>query len=413
MDKIKRIRPSETYLKRIEPLIFGSLKRAEHGIFIWFPTGAKSTSLLALLSLIEKKYDKYLQSHLIFYIDASSVPEPSSLPLVQYMFAQMTGKNLTAPSEKSELTFIHEIFKPYLLNLSKKKHVSFIVDKLEVYPDQEIKKLLRIFDYLQAQNRGKILFQLHVRRHRGWPEIAFESGMTSLVQNIHYVSLPTEEEAKQAIDDYLKVNNKALISSATLKTVMAICGTHPMLLRSALRLIERGVGELSSISLLASPEILERARLAWLELGLDDQEAALKVLKGEGVYSEAGKRLLDIGFFRSGNGQLDVNGIIFRQVARISQPSDSMTDNLIKDIQQSRFLSPSEKRVLELFIKNQHSLCSRDMIAEAIWGNEALGKFSNWAIDRVVSRLRSKLPLVGLPEKTIETLRGKGYRWVL
>jgi DNA-binding winged helix-turn-helix (wHTH) protein len=53
---------------------------------------------------------------------------------------------------------------------------------------------------------------------------------------------------------------------------------------------------------------------------------------------------------------------------------------------------------------------SRDDIAHLIWGENADSKFSSWAIDKNISRLRGSLRTMGFSDETIVTVKRQGYK---
>lgn len=67
--------------------------------------------------------------------------------------------------------------------------------------------------------------------------------------------------------------------------------------------------------------------------------------------------------------------------------------------------------LLAFFLKQPNKVCSRDEVARAIWGPEADDKYSDWAIDQLISKLRKKLIILGLINKVIITIRGRGYKF--
>ena len=53
-----------------------------------------------------------------------------------------------------------------------------------------------------------------------------------------------------------------------------------------------------------------------------------------------------------------------------------------------------------------------DEIGEALWGKDSYDKYSDWAIDQLISKLRKKLETLGF-KNVLKTVRGKGYKLVL
>lgn len=74
-------------------------------------------------------------------------------------------------------------------------------------------------------------------------------------------------------------------------------------------------------------------------------------------------------------------------------------------------LSTTEFFLLKFFLKKQNIAISRDEIAKVIWSNDAENRYSQWAIDQAIKRLRDRLISLGLPANIIRSVRGIGYEF--
>ncbi len=72
--------------------------------------------------------------------------------------------------------------------------------------------------------------------------------------------------------------------------------------------------------------------------------------------------------------------------------------------------SNRELRVLEALLEERGSVVSRDALAEAIWGDEKEFRYSDWAIDQTISRIRKKMGDTVKDSKYIKTVRGRGFK---
>lgn len=73
-----------------------------------------------------------------------------------------------------------------------------------------------------------------------------------------------------------------------------------------------------------------------------------------------------------------------------------------------QYLSEKELDIVNLFLQNRGNPVSRDDIAEVLWGTSSIQNYSDWAIDKTVSRIRYKLE-DKKPYRIIKTLRSKGF----
>lgn len=75
-------------------------------------------------------------------------------------------------------------------------------------------------------------------------------------------------------------------------------------------------------------------------------------------------------------------------------------------------LTAREYNLLKLLLSRPNEIITREEIAQFIWGSEALEKYSDWAIDQSVSRLRSKLQDDPYNPQFIETIKGRGFKLI-
>ncbi|MEA3459811.1 MAG: FHA domain-containing protein [Chloroflexota bacterium] len=73
-------------------------------------------------------------------------------------------------------------------------------------------------------------------------------------------------------------------------------------------------------------------------------------------------------------------------------------------------LSLAQYRLLELLYRRPGQVCSRDEIAEAVWGEEAKEGVSDQAIDALVRRLRTRIAEADSHHQYVVTVRGHGFR---
>lgn len=71
-------------------------------------------------------------------------------------------------------------------------------------------------------------------------------------------------------------------------------------------------------------------------------------------------------------------------------------------------LTQNEERVLAMLKDNRGTVVSRDIIAKTMWGSNYLEKYSEWAIEKVISRIRKKLNAQKSELKLI-TYKSDGY----
>lgn len=74
-------------------------------------------------------------------------------------------------------------------------------------------------------------------------------------------------------------------------------------------------------------------------------------------------------------------------------------------------LSQRELHILKHFIQNANKVILREEIAQLIWGKMSADRYSDWAIDQSISRLRKKLGDNAYESTFIKTVKGRGFRY--
>jgi DNA-binding winged helix-turn-helix (wHTH) protein len=72
------------------------------------------------------------------------------------------------------------------------------------------------------------------------------------------------------------------------------------------------------------------------------------------------------------------------------------------------YFTKEESKTLEALVQKSDSVVSRDEIAQAIWGQNWLKRYSDWQIDRLIYLVRRKLSSA----YTIKTIRNRGYVFI-
>jgi DNA-binding winged helix-turn-helix (wHTH) protein len=76
-------------------------------------------------------------------------------------------------------------------------------------------------------------------------------------------------------------------------------------------------------------------------------------------------------------------------------------------------LTPQEYEILSSLLKEPNKLKTRDDIGDILWGKDQFDKYSDWAIDQLISKLRKKMQKIGIIKEKLVTIRGKGYKLVI
>lgn len=251
-----------------------------------------------------------------------------------------------------------------------------------------------------------------------------------ILRNVVYIPLLSKEDIESRIEYFSKQYNRPL-SLEEKSLIIDICGGHPYLLKSCVRLIALLNGDIKNPKelkelLINHYEPRSACQKLFSLLDSGEQEVVKRVGLGQSVSNSdlEGSRLVKLGLIvkdESNNWQLF--GELFKSVVdqgheRVEELNIELGEMkfdeksgaiLLGSINIEEKFTRQEYEILSFFMKGPNKLHSRDEISEAMWGKEAYEKYSDWAIDQIMSKIRKKLQNLGVG-KTLVTVRGRGYK---
>lgn len=97
----------------------------------------------------------------------------------------------------------------------------------------------------------------------------------------------------------------------------------------------------------------------------------------------------------------------------VSQNKDVLLKLKVENAESSslvrKSLSGQELVLFDLFEQKPEILIPKDALAKAVWGDRWEEKYSDWAIDKLISNLRKKMEDVSYP-RYIKSFKGKGFK---
>lgn len=76
-------------------------------------------------------------------------------------------------------------------------------------------------------------------------------------------------------------------------------------------------------------------------------------------------------------------------------------------------LSKSETKIMKIMQDEPGRLISREEVGQTIWTNDTEEKYSEWAIDKTISRIRQKIGDSQRPYRYLITIKGRGFKLYL
>ncbi|EKD64419.1 MAG: hypothetical protein ACD_50C00391G0008 [uncultured bacterium] len=152
-------------------------------------------------------------------------------------------------------------------------------------------------------------------------------------------------------------------------------------------------------------EIMLQSEELWESLENSEKNTLKKLIKNEKISQEERERskyLWDTGFLLEDSSKSTIFSPLFEHYIKEAEKKSS--NNITE-------FTKKENLLFNFLNSNLNTVCEREQIIEKVWSEvEALG-VSDWAIDRLVARVRSKLKLQK-NNLEIQTVRTRGYKLV-
>jgi len=219
-----------------------------------------------------------------------------------------------------------------------------------------------------------------------------------LVENIYYQRLFSVEDSVAFLKS-LEERWQFTFKNGIERILAENIGGHILLLEEAARIV-RNNAEISFKDVLANISLLRKAGAVFRALSPQDQEQFESILFDKPISRPVSEYLLQTGLIVEKKIGLQYFNYMHHNLLSIFNPFDTPSQPLLK-------LSYIEHRVLEEF-ERREDVISREDVAKTIWGEQALDKYSDWAIDQLIHRLREKLEAADMPYE-IQTKKGEGF----
>ena len=223
-----------------------------------------------------------------------------------------------------------------------------------------------------------------------------------------YIKPADHEDTKVILDLNKKQRSFSLLKNLEDSLIELVDGYAQYLQFALISLHENkkkiaNAGELEQF-LLSDERISLQSEELWESLTESEKEILVKVINKKKLGQPEKKEadyLIKTGFF---DERLKIFSPLFEDFMRSKELERKKEKQLVE-------LSKKEFLLLKFLEDNLNEICEREQIIEAVWPEaEALG-VSDWAIDRLVARLRSKLKAQN-KKVEIVTVKTRGYKLI-
>lgn len=238
----------------------------------------------------------------------------------------------------------------------------------------------------------------------------FSRKSLSVFSHLMFVKPAKKSDMKIVFETFYKKYNN-VPTAQVLDRMISICGGHVNYLQIAVIIFNETVQRSGKdTNLDATFSLLvrdERLRLVseeiWDSLTEVEKTVVKKIIEGSSVEFDDGELeyLVETGLI-SKNGEQKVFSLLFEDfVKRHMKSGEGEPFDFTK----------KENLLYKLLLSNIGDICERETIIETVWPEYADIGVSDWTIDQLIARLRTKLKLQKSPY-AVKTVRTRGYRLV-
>ncbi|NIM96153.1 MAG: AAA family ATPase [Anaerolineales bacterium] len=296
--------------------------------------------------------------------------------------------------------------------------------------------LLDEFDEIYAALDDRALLNLRALRDRFSDRLTYVTATVHSLPSIRGRSIEGEfaelfshtsyampflepEEAQRILDD-LKLQR---LSPERAATCIDLAGKHPGLLVAVAQIIgnlqEDWVGDFLKATF-REPQPRAECLKIWEQLSSEEHVAliTLAVETGEGLGPQQQRRLERLGLIDGETGEI-FSKVFADFVARRGRGSaieaegvylDSDSGDVWVDGVRIPVLTDLEFRLLKLLYERRDKISDKYRIVTAVWGESYLGEVDDARVEKLISRLRSKIEPDPTFPRYLITQRGRGYK---
>ena len=230
----------------------------------------------------------------------------------------------------------------------------------------------------------------------------FTKASVSVFARTMYIAPGTKEDSRIIFDELCK-KYELKFSENESNSILSLVDGYTQYLQFALSYLHERKKELNlknlESELYADERIALQSEELWESLTEDEKEVLMKLVKGKSVSSDDREKASYL--WNTGIVGDEFFSHLFEKY--VFQKEEVSKDSIRHE------LSKKEHLLLKILEDNKGALCEREDIIEYVWPEAESYGVSDWAVDRLVARLRSKLKASN-SEYEIVTVKTRGYK---
>jgi len=251
------------------------------------------------------------------------------------------------------------------------------------------------------------IFTSYIPFKRTFPNVLSQAALSILYKNVYF--RPAKKEDKEIIFKFYKKRYDIKLSEKLEKHFLNLVDGHFQYLQLGLIALHNPHQEIKtedelSKYLLSDERIRLQSEELWESINSEEQKILIKISLGEKVSKDEKNNamyLWDVGFIRKEGIRLRIFNPIFSYFAK-ERVSEEAKDSGVE-------FSKKELMFFEYLKININSICEREKIIDEVWPEASDLGISDWAIDKLAARVRTKLKLQK-NNYEIQTIKTRGFK---
>jgi DNA-binding winged helix-turn-helix (wHTH) protein len=420
VDPLDTLLTPETEKQFFTGQILPPLLKGESIAAVLLPNLGKRARMRYLLENSEKLGFGKLGKHALFYIDKGELTEESPggyFSLIEHYLNQKFPD--LHPGKGSPHTSFIELKDDISTVISQGYHLVFMLANFDslTFPKTFFNNLKSLCDVETKYVHFIFLFINDIADTGKYDQLR-----ATIVQNTFYVPLLSPKDQLHTLERLCRKYDYSL-SRKQKELVIKLSGGLPGLTKSLCRIVSQSkktTGEEIAEIALENQEVIVILEDAWNCLDENCQNTLRLIAQGNHRLSgPLPNRLAKQQIVTQEAGSHKIFSPLFAQfiLKQYHKPQQLSVDPasgqiLLDNIPTAERFTLQEYHLLIKLLSSPGKVFSRDEISEALWGKDSFEKYSDWAIDQIVSQARKKIVNLGLPPTTLQTIRGRGYRWL-
>lgn len=437
--------------EHIESLYPATTREKEIGQLFAFIKAGKSTQLIGLPGVGRGNvlgflsYNRSIRIHHTsekdqtqYHFVLCNFSEMKSRPLfdvIKFIFLELTS-SLHERRREKEFLLVDNLFKNALsyqdelvlfqalkdavelLTLEKGLFVIFCFDRFETYIPQLTSQLFT--DLRSLRGRAKYKFSIIFSVTRPLEDTVGEDLLADFYEYIAdshvYLSLKDDVGLRFRIKHLEKLTGKQL-SQPAIDKLLQLTGGHAKLTRLGLEALFTKEVEPTDTFFLSLKTMQNALGEIWHFLTPDEQQDILHICK-DGSCPDPNHFLQEIHLLEKDAITIPLFQAFVENLSQKKEKEPYVFDGLTNTIQQagrivSDQLTRSEFRLFRLLLEHQNEVVDREVLIQAVWSDSKTQEgVSEQAIDQLIFRLRKKIEKDPTHPIHIQTIKGRGVKFV-